>query len=96
MLVSGRKGRLGYMMKTPHQSHSQNFCGDPRGVAGGDGKIGSLSGKAGTSHVCWIRPFIWVYCLFLLLPLSIVSHVSLMLEQIHCICTYESYNILWP
>ena len=45
MLVSGRKGRLGYMMKTPHQSHSQNFCGDPRGVAGGDGKIGSLSGK---------------------------------------------------
>ena len=35
-----------------HQSHSQNDSGDPRGVAGGDGELGCLCGKAGTSHLC--------------------------------------------
>ena len=35
-----------------HQSHSQNDSGDLRGVAGGDGELGCLCGKAGTSHVC--------------------------------------------
>ena len=35
-----------------HQSHSQNDSGDLRGVAGGDGKLGCLYGKAGTSHLC--------------------------------------------
>ena len=29
------------------------FCpGDLRGVAGGDGELGCLCGKAGTSHLC--------------------------------------------
>ena len=35
-----------------HQSHSQNDSGDLRGVAGGDGKLGCLCGKACTSHLC--------------------------------------------
>ena len=32
--------------------HSQNDSGDLRGVAGGDGVLGCLCGKAGTSHLC--------------------------------------------
>ena len=32
-----------------HQSHSQNDSG---GVARGDGELGCLCGKAGTSHLC--------------------------------------------
>ena len=52
-LVYGRKGRLGYMANTlTFQSHSQNDSGDLRGVAGGDGELGCLCGKAGTSHLC--------------------------------------------
>ena len=35
-----------------HQSHSQNDSGDLRGVAGGDGELGCLCGKRGTSHLC--------------------------------------------
>ena len=35
-----------------HQSHSQNDSGDLRGVAGGNGELGCLCGKAGTSHLC--------------------------------------------
>ena len=35
-----------------HQSHSQNDSGELRAVAGGDGKLGCLCGKAGTSHLC--------------------------------------------
>ena len=35
-----------------HQSHSQNDSGDLRGVAGGDGELGCLCGKTGTSHLC--------------------------------------------
>ena len=35
-----------------HQSHSQNDSGDLRGVAGGDGELGCLCGKAGTIHLC--------------------------------------------
>ena len=35
-----------------HQSHSQNDSGDLRGVGGGDGELGCLCGKAGTSHLC--------------------------------------------
>ena len=35
-----------------HQSHSQNDSGDLRGVARGDGELGCLCGKAGTSHLC--------------------------------------------
>ena len=31
---------------------SQNDSGDLRGVAGGDGELGCLCGKAGTSHLC--------------------------------------------
>ena len=33
-------------------THSQNDSGDLRGVAGGDGELGCLCGKAGTSHLC--------------------------------------------
>ena len=32
-----------------HQSHSQNDSG---GVTGGNGELGCLCGKAGTSHLC--------------------------------------------
>ena len=35
-----------------YQSHSQNDSGDLRGVAGGDGELGCLCSKAGTSHLC--------------------------------------------
>ena len=31
---------------------AQNDSGDLRGVAGGDGELGCLCGKAGTSHLC--------------------------------------------
>ena len=33
--------------KLLHGGHSQNYSGDLRGVAGGDGKLGCLCGKAG-------------------------------------------------
>ena len=29
-----------------------NYTGDLRGVAGGDGELGCLCGKAGTSYLC--------------------------------------------
>ena len=50
----GRKGRLGYSGEhaNVHQSHSQNDSGYLRGVAGGDGKLKCLCGKAGISHLC--------------------------------------------
>ena len=35
-----------------HWSHSQNDSGDLRGVAGGDGELVCLFGKAGTGHLC--------------------------------------------
>ena len=47
-----RKVRLYGENSNVHQSHSQNVSGDLRGVAGGDGKLGCLCGKAGTSHLC--------------------------------------------
>ena len=47
-----RKVRLYGEHSNVHQSHSQNDSGDLRGVAGGDGKLGILCGKAGASHVC--------------------------------------------
>ena len=43
-----RKVRLYGEHANVHQSHSQNDSGDLRGVAGGDGELGCLSGKAGT------------------------------------------------
>ena len=50
-----------------HQSHSQNDSGDLRGVARGDGKLGCLCGKAGTSHLCdgsaWVCGQ-WLWLLF--------------------------------
>ena len=40
-------------MEVEHaKSHSQNDSRDLRGVAGGDGELGCLCGKAGTSHLC--------------------------------------------
>ena len=48
-----RKVRLyGEHSKNIHQSRSRNDSGDLRGVAGGDGELGCLCGKAGTSHLC--------------------------------------------
>ena len=44
----GRKGRLGYTANTLTFTDS----GDLRGVAGGDGELGCLCGKTGTSHLC--------------------------------------------
>ena len=35
-----------------HSNVSQNDSGDLRGVTGGDGELGCLYGKAGTSHLC--------------------------------------------
>ena len=43
-----RKVRLYGEHANVHQSHSQNDSGDLRGVAGGDGELGCLCGKAGT------------------------------------------------
>ena len=47
-----RKVRLYGEHANVHQSHSQNDSGDLRGVAGGDGELGCLCGKVGTSHLC--------------------------------------------
>ena len=47
-----RKVRLYGEHANVHQSHSQTDSGDLRGVAGGDGELGCLCGKAGTSHLC--------------------------------------------
>ena len=47
-----RKVRLYGEHANIHQSHSQKYSGDLRGVAGGDGELGCLCGKAGTSHLC--------------------------------------------
>ena len=44
----GRKGRLGYMANTLTFT---NLILDLRGVAGGDGELACLCGKAGTSHL---------------------------------------------
>ena len=58
-----------------HQSHSQNDSGDLRGVAGGDGELGYLCGKAGTSH-CVMAPPIhlgaWSMALVLWLPFELL------------------------
>ena len=47
-----RKVRLYGENANVHQSHSQNDSGDLTGFARGDGELGCLCGKAGTSHVC--------------------------------------------
>ena len=47
-----RKVRLYGEHANVHQSHSQNDSGDLRGIAGGDGELGCLCGKADTSHLC--------------------------------------------
>ena len=47
-----RKVRLYGEHANVHQSHSQNDSGDLRGVAGGDGELGCLCGKAGTGYLC--------------------------------------------
>ena len=46
-----RKVRLYGEHANVNQSRSQNDSGDLRGVAGGDGELGCLCGKAGTSHL---------------------------------------------
>ena len=44
-----RKVRLYY---GEHASLILRMTGDLRGVAGGDGELGCLCGKVGTSHLC--------------------------------------------
>ena len=51
-VLEERKVRLYGEHANVHQSHSQNDSGDLRGVAGGDGELGCLCGKAGTGHLC--------------------------------------------
>ena len=51
-VLEQRKVRLYGEHDNVHQSHSQNDSGDLRGVAGGNGELGCLCGKAGTSHLC--------------------------------------------
>ena len=51
-LLSSLKGHSLCKGRNVHQSLSQNASGDLTGVAGGDGKLGCLCGRAGTSHVC--------------------------------------------
>ena len=58
-----------------HQSHSQNDSGDLRGVAGGDGELGCLCGKAGTSDGsarCVVNGYGCYYLLYTLLPLPLL------------------------
>ena len=43
---------LVFVFVMQHAGHSQNDSGDLRDVAGGDGELGCLCGKAGTSHLC--------------------------------------------
>ena len=52
LLSVWEEGKVNGEYTTVHQSHSQNDSGDLRDVAGGDGKLGCLCGKAGTSHLC--------------------------------------------
>ena len=47
-----RKVRLYGEHANVHQSHSQNDSWDLRGVAGGDGELRCLCGKAGTNNLC--------------------------------------------
>ena len=47
-----RKVRLYGEHANVDQSHSQSDSGDLRGVAGGDGELECLCGKAGASCVC--------------------------------------------
>ena len=44
--MGGKKVRLYGEHANVHQSHSQNDSGDLRVVAGGDGELGCLCGKA--------------------------------------------------
>ena len=68
---------------------SQNDSGDLRGVAGGDGKLGCLCGKAGASCVCVMAPPIhlgaWSMALMLWLPIEYYSMSYCMKTHVHSI-----------
>ena len=64
-----------------HQSHSQNDSWDLRGVAGGDGELGCLYGKAGTSHLCDGSAHS-SGCNFLLLYFHTNSHIHSVIFQL--------------
>ena len=51
LLLQQRKGFVKLWLDFIFMSH-YHVSGDLRGVAGGDGKLGCLCGKAGTSHLC--------------------------------------------
>ena len=70
-----RKVRLYGEHANVHQSHSQNDSGDLRGVAGGDGELGCLCGKAGTSICVMVPPIhlgAWSMALMLWLPFELL------------------------
>ena len=54
LLSPNPPGQLSYQPLTYGNviNEYQNDSGDLRGVAGGDGELGCLCGKAGTSHLC--------------------------------------------
>ena len=49
--MGGKKGQV-IIMANILTFTSLMHSGDLRGVAGGDGKLGCLCGKAGASHLC--------------------------------------------
>ena len=53
--MGGKKVRLYGKHANVHQSHSQNDSGDLRVVAGGDGELGCLCGKA-EPVICVMAP----------------------------------------
>ena len=81
-----RKVRLYGENANVHQSHSQNDSGDLRGVARGDGELGCLCGKAGTSHV--MAPPIdlgaWSMALMLWLPFELLLNQPTVCQFILC------------
>ena len=76
------------------KTHSQNDSGDLRGVAGGDGELGCLCGKAGTSHLCDGSAHssgAWSMALMLWLPFELLL---LMSKTKRCIYLYVMYILV--
>ena len=54
---------------------AQDDSGDLRGVAGGDGELGCLCGKAGTSVICVMAP-----------PIHLTARCTLLLHKLPLSC----------
>ena len=83
-----RKVRLYGEHANVHQSHSQNYSGDLRGVAGGDGELGYLCGKAGTSHLCDGSTFIWVRGQWDCCIVNMRTQCGISLKYGHIVCAW--------